>query len=500
MQFGLGNSTRMLYFFFDVILVALVLGIVLKLFNTRRALGYIGVIGVTVIVLAATAVLTLPGLHVLSKAILTLLIVGLPLYLDEHWLNLFGDKNVPAGQTSWLGIPTLVIISIAGAFLIVGASNGISTRTAELPQGITLSAVNLPDGMSASFGSQTKVAAIVTASRDKWQSLTADNFSANVDVAEQGEGTYDLTVNVTSKVDGVTIVRTKPSRVVVTVEPLIRKTVFVTPRYTGKAGEELVPDEAVMTPNKVESEGPKSVVTDLTQGVIQVQLNGETDAIKQKYSIVALNSSGEVIPSVTFDPAEVEASIPLVKAGKIKTLGIRPVLSGQPASGFWVKTITADPSVVSVTGPADVLTELKEISTEAVSVAGLNSTTTLQAVMALPNGITVADKTGKISLKIEIDQVPTTKSINPEFVYDGLSSSLKVSSTNPTSISVLVSGPSNQLSSLGSSDVKLKLNLGPFQSAGTYSVAIKNSDFVLPEGVSLVSFLPSAVSVTLENR
>ena len=114
--------------------------------------------------------------------------------------------------------------------------------------------------------------------------------------------------------------------------------------------------------------------------------------------------------------------------------------------------------------------------------------------------INIADKTGKVSLKIEIDQVQTTKSVTPEYIYDGLSSSLQVTGVNPTSIAALVSGSASQLAGLGSSEVKVKLNLGPFQSAGTYSVAIKGTDFVLPNGVGLASFLPSAVSVTLENR
>ena len=81
-----------------------------------------------------------------------------------------------------------------------------------------------------------------------------------------------------------------------------------------------------------------------------------------------------------------------------------------------------------------------------------------------------------------------------------MDASLKVTTITPTSVSTIVSGLTSILQNLSGADVKLKLDLAPYKSAGTYSVSIKNSFFVLPEGVSLTSFLPSSIDVTLDNR
>lgn len=501
LQFGVGDTTRWLYFSFDVLLVALILYFIIRAFNSQKNISYLALIGLALALLVITAYLTLPGVHLVSQFGIVLLLVGLPFFLDDKWLGLFSQKVQLATPARPFLHPLLTgLLSLVGAFIIVGLASGIGAKTAELPSGVPLLAVNLPDGMAASFGSQVTVRIIVSAENSKWRSLTADNFSATVDVAKQGIGTYDLPIKLTSEVGEVTIIRVSPSRVVVTVEPIIKKTVTVVAKFSGRAGDELVPDEPIFEPFKVEARGPKSILSDLTQAFVQIRLNGETQKIVQKYSLVALTSSGEVISSVLFDPTEVETTINFVAAGNLKTVGIRPVTSGQPSSGYWIKSITLEPAVATVTGPADQLTALAELTTEPISVAGLNTDTTVQTTPSLPSGITIADGTTKITAKVDLELVSTIKTVQPEIEYSGLSSALKVTSVVPASIPTIVAGPSSVLNTLADGTVKLKLNLSPYQSAGTYSLTIRNSDFTLPDSVSLVSFLPSAVNVVLESK
>ncbi|MDP3992921.1 MAG: CdaR family protein, partial [bacterium] len=489
MQFGVGDTTRWLYFSFDILLVALILYLIVRAFNSRKNINYFALIGLALAVLVISAYITLPGIHVVAQFGLVLLVVGLPFFLDDRWLGLLGrdTPNATSPTPPFLNPFLMGIFSIIGAFMIVGLVSGIGAKTSELPTGVPLVAVNLPQGMSASFGSQVTAKVIVSAENSKWRSLTADNFSATVDVAKQGEGTYDLPISITSKVPDVTIVRVNPANVVVTVEPVIKKTVSVVVKFSGKAGNDLVPDEAIINPVKVEASGPKSVLTDLTQAVVQIKLNGETQKFSQKFGLVALNFAGETIGSVSFTPSEVETTVNLVASGNLKTVGIRPITTGQPASGFWIKSITLDPSIGTVTGSADQLSALTELTTEPISVAGLSADTTLSTTLTLPSGITSADNTGKISAKIDLEGISSVKTISPELDYDGLNAALKVTSVSPTAVSTLVSGQSSVLGSLVDSTVSIKLNLAPYQSAGTYSITLKATDFILPEGVGLVS-------------
>ena len=59
-----------------------------------------------------------------------------------------------------------------------------------------------------------------------------------------------------------------------------------------------------------------------------------------------------------------------------KTVAVSPVLEGQPAEGYMVDRVTADPAKVEVVGPASALKELTSAVTEAVSVEGATTTVT----------------------------------------------------------------------------------------------------------------------------
>ncbi len=470
---------------------------IIKFFNSERGLRYLGLLIGSVVILIATAWITLPALHLLAQGLLLLLLIGVPIYFDEQWQDLLKPRKNTDQRLSFFSVSLLAIVM---ATLSLALTHGLSTKTAEFPQGVVVGAVNLPDGVAANFGSQKLIQVLVSAPRAKWQSLTADSFSANVDVAKQGQGTYDLTVNVSSKLPDVKIIRVQPPKLTVTVEPIIRKTVNLVAKFSGQADGGLVPDDPVFDPDKVEISGPKSVVNDITQAIVKVNLAGQSQKIELKAKPVALQTNDAQIEDVGFSPNEVKVSVPLVKAGKIKTVGVSAKITNNPASGFWVENVTIDPPVVNITGSAQNLSSVSSISTDPISVAGLNADTQLSANLSLPSGITLATDVGKVKVSIKISQTNSTKSISPQLSYDGLSNDLKVSKTDPTSVATLVAGPVLTLAGLVDSQVTLKIDLSAYRSAGTYSVTIKNANFTLLNGLSLVSFLPSAISVTLDAK
>lgn len=503
LQFGLGGTGHQIYFALDLLLTAVIAFLVLRFINTRRGFAYITTLVGSVILLAITANLTLPALHFLSQILIIVLLVGLPLFFEEKWLALFsrGTAAYPAAtEKGYLNPVLLGVLAILIGFVGAGLSNGPGVKTAELPEGVAVSAVNLKTGISANFGSQKRITIIVQAPRSVWNNLKSEDFSATADVQSLAEGTHEVNVAVTSKKTDIRVIRTKPTRVTVTLEPVIRKTVGVVARFSGKAGNDLIPDEPVFTPEKVELTGPKSIVEDISQAVIQVKLDGLTQAIDQKFQLVALNSAGEPIEDVTFTPPDVSAKVALVKAGKLKTVGIKVKVTGQPASGFWLEGVSTTPPTIVVTGSADALDKLTFVETDTVSVAGLNSDSDTTTTLALPPGIVSAESVSKIAVKFKISPATTTKAITPTISYDGVDASLKVTTIDPTTINTVVSGTSAVLAALNGNDVIIKLNLSAYKSAGTYAVTIKTDFFSLKDGVSLVSFLPSVINVTLESK
>lgn len=453
-------------------------------------------VAVILLLLVLTAFWHFPGLHLVAQGLLILAIVALPVILHDELSSLF-DPTVLSTRSFLL---PHFLIAIGLGLLVVTLSSGIRTKTGELPVPVALVATNLADGVSANFGTTRKVKVVITAPRSRWATLKADDFSATVDTSRQGEGTYDLQIAVTAKSPDVKINRVNPKKVVVAVEPIIKKTLPVALKVSGRAGNDLVADTPIINPEKVEVAGPKSVVSDLTEAVVTFNLNGETKRVEQSATVVALDSQGDKIANLTFSPDRVTFAVDLVKAGKLKTVAIRPNFTGQVAAGYWVKEVSLSPSVVVVTGSLDTLEKLSQLMTESISLAGLSQTSEIKSKLSLPAGVTASDNLTDVTVAITLEKTQTTKTISPEIVYLHLSSGLKVATITPAAFTATVAGNAETLSALAESSVKISVELASYQSAGRYSVAVSTSSFTLPGGVTLVSFLPSAIDVTLEER
>ena len=440
----------------------------------------------------------MPIAHLILQGFLIVMIVGLPLCFYDQWKDIFTGK--PEEIKHPLPVSTIVLLSVIMLAMTFIIHLTIGTKVAEVPQDIIITSSNLKEGTAANLGNNTKVKVTVAAPRSVWASLTSESFTATVDIGSKDQGIYDLPVLVTSKVEKAKVVRVDPERVTVSIEPVIKKTVPVSVKFDGKAGNDLVPDNPTIDPEKVEISGPKSIVTDLLSATAVLKLNGETSVITSKVTLVALDPSNNTIPNITFSPTEVDVTVALIKAGKLKTVGVVPTITGQPSSGFWISSVTASPATVTITGAADVLDATKQINTNSVDVSGIAAETKKDTTLNLPNGITLAENITKITLTIKLSAASTSKLVNPEIIYTSLSNSLKVTSIDPATVSAWVVGDSQVLLNLSSGAIKLNLDLSTYKSAGTYSVKIQNNDFTLPSGITLSSFLPSSISVVLDNQ
>lgn len=469
---------------------------ILSLFSANKGRRLLGLSLLTVSALVAASYFGLSGFRLLAQGAIILLIVTIPVIFHQEWSQYLETKTK---VLSGLNRPIRWIVSLVLGLLLVVLASGVSTRTAVLPEKILLKAVNEQTGLTANFGSVNSVEVIVSAPRDKWSSLSAESFSAVVDVKDLAVGNYDLGVLLSSKVENVSVRRIRPAKVVVAIEPVISKTVAVSVKYTGTAGNELVPDLPKLSLDKVELSGPKSVVSTLTQAYVIIDLSAKTANFEQVAKLTALNNLNEQIGSVTFNPLEITVNTSLIKAGKVKTLSIVPNITGQPANGFWVSEIQINPTTVVVTGSAEVLEKIKNISTLPVNIEGITGNKELDATLDLPSGVTLAQETGKIKVALTLKDNETTKQILPTINYTNVNGSLKVTSISPTSVTVLVAGGATALATAGNGSA-INLDLAAYKSAGTYSVPIPSTAIQLSSGITLVSFLPSAIDVILDNR
>ena len=88
-----------------------------------------------------------------------------------------------------------------------------------------------------------------------------------------------------------------------------------------------------------------------------------------------------------------------------KSVPVLPVLEGQPAEGYIVEKVTADPSKVEIVGPASALNELTSAVSEAVSVEGATRTV-VESVTVGPADPAVRLKGPQTTAQVTVAIVP----------------------------------------------------------------------------------------------
>lgn len=88
-----------------------------------------------------------------------------------------------------------------------------------------------------------------------------------------------------------------------------------------------------------------------------------------------------------------------------KTVPVLPVLEGQPADGYMVDRVSADPAKVEVVGPASSLRLVSNAVTEAVSVQGA-TTTVIETVTVGPADPSVRLRGPQTTARVTVSIVP----------------------------------------------------------------------------------------------
>ena len=136
-----------------------------------------------------------------------------------------------------------------------------------------------------------------------------------------------------------------------------------------------------------------------------------------------------------------------------KTVEISPVTSGEPADGYEVYGKTTDPVSVALSGPSSLLEGLERIPTQMVDVSDRVESFTQRVQLLPPSRFIELTDIRAANLSIEIRE----RSIETEFLnleIEVVGSQYRVD-INPSTISVVLSGPPSVLNGLPAESVKV---------------------------------------------
>jgi len=318
----------------------------------------------------------------------------------------------------------------------------------------------------------------------------ASSFVASVDLtgvhADGGFVTFRIDVKPLD--ERIRILGYDPPQTSIQLDPIRQKDVPVKVEH-GTVPDGLTLGTTTVDPAVVTISGPQSVVAlvDAVRADVIVQPTGID--IAQDVPLVPVDKLGNALSPLDVTPASARVSIPVFSDRQSRTLPINPVITGTPAAGFEIGSVTVLPQVALVAGDANQLARLTRLDTAPIPMTGVSADETVRVQLALPTGV-VAVGDGTITVSIKISPVTATRTFSAGIRLVGASADLTYA-ISVDRVLVTIGGSTADLDRLSGSTIVLDLDVAGLKS-GPHDVPVTAN---LAAGTTLVAASPAKVTV-----
>ncbi len=341
----------------------------------------------------------------------------------------------------------------------------------------------------------TTVDIVVKGRRSVVEKLSSEDFKAVADLSKMSV-TNAVTVEVSAVSSYIgkdlTIAYTD-NAVVVAVEDKLETQFPITVNTTSDVAEGYAIRSKTATPNLITVEGAESVVKNIREVVVTVDVGGANQNLSAVAAPVFIDGNGEQIDAnkIEYDVEEVDV---LIEVMKTKELSVKVSETGEVREGYAIAGIDYQPTTIEVVGePAD-LAKVEEILIDDIDVTNCykDLETAVNIADYLPTGITLVGNNPEIMIKIAIEKVEekelhlSPKDINIVGKQNGLTYTFK----GAISYSLSVRGLKDDLETLEITNLIPSIDVTGY-GPGTYTFVVNMREI---KGVEILDTL----SVELE--
>ena len=250
-----------------------------------------------------------------------------------------------------------------------------------------------------------RVSVIVTGPKQVVETLTRDQISAYVSVANTEPGEHrELPVHVAlaPEIRMEVSVRPSPARVKVTTEETISRAFpievnFVSPQPIGYAwGEpEVLPSLALVT-------GRRSAVASIKRLVVNVDVGGASSTLDSFFPVVASDGSRRRVAGVTIDPRTVRVRMQFQETPSERSVLVSPTIVGLPNPPARVHDVEVIPPSVTLLGDANRLVAIGTVTTDPINISGATGNVSRTVRIRVPAGVSLAgSQRVQVNIRIE---------------------------------------------------------------------------------------------------
>ncbi|MBI3959549.1 MAG: hypothetical protein HY328_12140 [Chloroflexi bacterium] len=341
---------------------------------------------------------------------------------------------------------------------------------------------------------QRTVTLNLRAPRRTWESLTANDFIAVIDLTPFQPGSHDVTVAVTGVNPDVEILGQQPRQLRVQIEKVITKTVPIQLDIVDTAAFGYDWQTPITEPERVEISGPETQVNQVQAAHAEVRLLGTKTQVERSQSLVARDGQNQPVDRVHIEPDTARIVVPVVQRPGRKEVAVLVQVEGQPAPSYRITSVKPEPATVILLGSADALRNVPGyVETDPLSIEGATSDVRERLPLNLPDNVLLLEE-ASVLVTVGISPIESSATVSRRPVVIGLSE-LLTATVSLSRVDILVSGALPRLDALGPSDVRVTLDLTGLV-PGSHVVL---PNVFTPEGIVVENVIPQAVEVVIES-
>jgi YbbR domain-containing protein len=342
----------------------------------------------------------------------------------------------------------------------------------------------------------SSVSVVLRAPSSVWTQLNNNPglVTAKVDLSGLGPGVHNVPVQVQITAHLVRLISQDPEQVSITLDSIVSQVFPVELVVTGDPPTGYQAQTPIVDPFEITVTGAESVVSTVKQARVSIDITNANQTITREEVPVLLDEQGQVVNGLTMSPASVTVTQPITLLGGYRYVIVRAITEGQVPTGYRVTNIYVSPiGVVVFSSNPELVNSLPGyIETQPIDLTGKDNDFETIVDLSLPEGITVVGDS-KVLVQVSIAAVESSLAISLPVEVIGLAPGLAASVTPPI-VNVILIGPVPDLNSLGSTDVRVVVDLTGYE-PGSYQFTPEVS--ILPESITLSSLLPSTVEVII---
>ncbi|MGF2716226.1 CdaR family protein [Bacillus cereus] len=307
-------------------------------------------------------------------------------------------------------------------------------------------------------------------------------FNIPVDLRDRPEGTYEVSLKANGLPDDVKGI-VQPATIKVTLHEKAKKYVHVDLKLSNEdqmpAGATI--EKSSIKPDTVEVVGTKEEIESISSAKAYIDLKGVNKTVTKTADVTLYNKEGKRL-NVKTNPSKISVTVNVATQATAnnveKTVPLTYSKKGNLPEGLAVTNISVEPKEVTIAGPKDILDNIQSIEGVEVDLSQLTDSTTFDASVLLPKGVTSA-KPNQVKVSVGVQKVKQTKSKTIDGIpiqKNGIPNDVTAQLLSPQDgkISVDISGEASIVDKITAAQITAAINLQNV-SPGTKDVSIQVS-------------------------